>query len=144
MRYLLLDSRVVLSIENAKLVLGKVEKYKPLFEEDKPWEKRFDNLYANVMYDEEEKLFKCWYSPFIRDVSSKGMTISEREEVAYDPPTNREMAICYATSKDGITWVKPELGLVEYEGSKANNILWRDRGASGKDKVGLWGGPHGS
>jgi hypothetical protein len=30
---------------------------------------------------------------------------------------------CYAESKDGITWVKPKLGLVEYEGSKDNNIL---------------------
>jgi hypothetical protein len=35
------------------------------------------------------------------------------------------MAICYATSKDGIKWEKPELGLVDYEGSKANNISWR-------------------
>ncbi len=30
---------------------------------------------------------------------------------------------CYAESKDGITWRKPELGLVEYAGSKANNIV---------------------
>jgi len=35
------------------------------------------------------------------------------------------MGICYATSKDGIKWDKPELGLVDYEGSKANNIIWR-------------------
>jgi hypothetical protein len=32
-------------------------------------------------------------------------------------------AICYATSEDGITWTKPDLGLVEYEGSKRNNIV---------------------
>ena len=30
---------------------------------------------------------------------------------------------CYAESRDGITWVKPKLGLVEFEGSKDNNIL---------------------
>lgn len=30
--------------------------------------------------------------------------------------------MCYAESKDGIHWTKPELGLVEYNGSKANNI----------------------
>ncbi len=145
-RYLLLDSRVIASTENAKLVLGKVQKYKgnPLFEEDKPWEKRFDNLYANVIYDEEEQIFKCWYSPFIVDNSSKGMTLEQRKEVKYRAPHNREMAICYATSKDGITWVKPELGLVEFEGSKANNILWRGSGTPSKDKEGLWGGPHGS
>jgi len=144
-RFLLLDSRIVASTDNAELVLGEVLKYEdnPLFEEDKPWEQRFDNLYANVMYDEEEGLYKCWYSPFIVDESAKGMTLEERKEKKYRPPSTREMAICYATSKDGITWVKPELGLVEYEGSTANNILWRGEGPPGKDKDDLWG-PHGN
>jgi len=145
-RYLLLDARVVESTENAELVLGKVRKHpgNPLFGEDKPWEQRFDNLYANVIYDEEEGIYKCWYSPFIVDNSSKGMTLEQRKEVRYRPPYNREMAICYATSQDGITSVKPELGLVEFEGSKANNILWRGSGTPSKDKDELWGGPHGS
>src|SRR5262245_27056308 len=31
--------------------------------------------------------------------------------------------LCYATSKDGITWEKPDLGLVEFGGSKKNNII---------------------
>lgn len=30
---------------------------------------------------------------------------------------------CYAESDDGLTWRKPELGLVEFQGSKANNIV---------------------
>jgi hypothetical protein len=30
--------------------------------------------------------------------------------------------ICYATSKDGFEWTKPELNLVEFNGSKKNNI----------------------
>lgn len=31
---------------------------------------------------------------------------------------------CYAESRDGIHWVKPKLGLYEFQGSKANNIVW--------------------
>jgi len=145
-RYLLLDSRIIENAENAKLTIGKVQKHaaNPLFEEDKPWEKRFDNLYANVIYDKQEKIYKCWYSPFVVDSSSKGMTLEQRKEVKYRAPHNREMAICYATSKDEITWVKPELGLVEFEGNKANNILWRGSGTPSKDEKELWGGPHGS
>jgi hypothetical protein len=31
--------------------------------------------------------------------------------------------LCYARSRDGIRWEKPELGLVEFNGSKKNNII---------------------
>lgn len=49
----------------------------------------------------------------------------------YGPPRKTmlegfEMAntvLCYATSRDGVNWVKPKLGLVEYSGSKDNNIV---------------------
>ncbi len=30
--------------------------------------------------------------------------------------------MCYAESDDGVQWTKPELGLVEFNGSKKNNI----------------------
>jgi len=30
---------------------------------------------------------------------------------------------CYAESRDGINWYKPELGLVDFAGSKSNNII---------------------
>ena len=125
-KFLLIDSRMIEKSENAELCLGKVSKHEsnPLFEEEKPWEMRFDNLYANVIFDSEEQLYKCWYSPFIVDYSSKGMTLEERSK-DYEDPENREMGICYATSKDGIHWEKPELGLVDYSGNKKNNILWR-------------------
>lgn len=38
--------------------------------------------------------------------------------------SKRPVAIAYAESKDGIHWVKPDLGLFEFEGSKKNNIIW--------------------
>lgn len=141
MRYLLLDARVVEDARNAELALGTIEKHaaNPLFGEDRPWEKRFDNLYANVLYDDEEEIYKCWYSPFVVDQSSRGMTLRQRREVKYRAPRDREMAICYATSKDGLAWDRPELGIVEYDGSKANNILMRGGG-----REVARGGPHGS
>lgn len=126
-RCLLLDNRVVEHSNNVELVLGTVAKHpaNPLFGEDRPWEHRFDNLYANVLYDEEDGVFKCWYSPFIVDHTSLGMAIDERYTRKYKAPPDREMGICYAVSDDGITWTKPEVGLVDYDGSTTNNILWR-------------------
>jgi hypothetical protein len=32
--------------------------------------------------------------------------------------------VCYAESDDGIHWRKPDLGLIEFKGSKNNNIIW--------------------
>ena len=61
-RFLLLDSRLIEKTDNAKLTVGTATKHKanPLFGEDKPWEKRFDNLYGNVIYDADAKIYKCW------------------------------------------------------------------------------------
>lgn len=132
-RFLVLDSRIIDSTENAKLTLGEPQKHpaNPLFGEEKPWEARFDNLYASVIYDEEEKIYKCWYNPFIVDHSARGMT-PEQRETKYKPPSNRETGVCYATSKDGLQWEKPELGVVEFDGSKKNNIIMRE-------SPGIWG-----
>ena len=137
-KFLLLDERIVESVENAKLTVGTVEKHNrnPLFAEDKPWEPRFDNLYANVFYDEDEDLYKCWYSPFIIDESTTNTPRKDRvnggkfKYQGKHTGRRREMGICYAVSRDGIRWEKPSLGVVEFEGSKENNLVWR--------------GPHGS
>lgn len=124
--FLLLDDRIVGKVENAVIVVGSPKKHpqNPLFVEDNPWEKRFDNLYGNIIYDNEEKIYKCWYSPFIVDSSAKGMDLNAISK-PYSSPPNREMGICYAYSKDGIHWLKPNLGLVEYAGNTDNNIVWR-------------------
>ncbi|MCC7085877.1 MAG: hypothetical protein IT427_12820, partial [Pirellulales bacterium] len=50
--------------------------------------------------------------------------------------------LCYAESEDGIHWKKPELGLVEFAGSKSNNILWSREDSQRlwniPDSLGLW------
>ena len=45
----------------------------------------------------------------------------------YDQKTGKSAhpeVTCYAESKDGIHWTKPNLGLFEFNGSKENNIVW--------------------
>ena len=41
----------------------------------------------------------------------------------------RQENTCVALSKDGITWTRPSLGIIEYKGSKDNNIVWTGPGA---------------
>jgi len=144
-RYLLLDSRIIDNTENAELTLGAVNKNprNPLFMEDQPWEPRYDNVYANVIYDEQEKIYKCWYSPFIIDERTSETPPEKRNPESQNymraRPNHREMGVCYAISKDGIHWKKPEVGLVEFKGSKKNNLLLR-----GEDMRGMFYGPHGA
>ena len=134
-KYLVLDSRIIESTKNAKLTLGEVRKEKsnPLFVEDSPWEPRYDNMYPNVIYDEEENLYKCWYCPFVVDQRTTE-TVPEKRNPSLTPymnarPAGREEAMLYATSVDGINWTKPNLGIVNFNGNSNNNIV--SRGLSG-------------
>ncbi|HEX4131880.1 MAG TPA: hypothetical protein VHZ24_17745 [Pirellulales bacterium] len=45
-----------------------------------------------------------------------------------DQDERRHYRICYATSSDGKKWEKPGLGLVEYGGSRHNNLVDLDQG----------------
>ena len=134
-KYLVLDSRIIESTKNAKLTIGEVRKEKsnPLFVEDRTWEPRYDNMYPNVIYDEEENLYKCWYCPFIVDQRTTE-TNPDRRKPSLTPymsarPAGREEAMLYATSADGINWTKPNLGIVNFNGNSNNNIV--SRGLSG-------------
>ncbi|MHC4251731.1 MAG: hypothetical protein ACYS9X_21630 [Planctomycetota bacterium] len=128
-RYLVLDSRVIDRKDNIELTVGVAHKdwNNPLFGEDKPWEPRFDNPYSSVIYDEEEDIYKCWYSIFIKSGSKgefpgEGLPPDKRAWVKWREG-RRGFGVCYATSRDGIHWEKPELGLIEFDGSKKNNIV---------------------
>lgn len=78
---------------------------------DKPWE---GNTSAYVTVFEDDGIFRMYY---------RGSS--------HDPETSKKKHpefTCYAESKDGIHWVKPELGLFEFNGSKKNNIVWQGIG----------------
>jgi hypothetical protein len=74
---------------------------------DRPWEGN-TSAYYTVFRDGD--MFRMYYRGSHFDTETRR-------------GTHRELA-CYAESRDGIDWHKPELGLFEFEGSKANNIVW--------------------
>ena len=140
MTYLMLDSRNIESAENARLTVGTVKKHpaNPLFREDRPWEPRFDNLYANVIYDVEEQKYKCWYSPFVIDMTHQATTSAERnsrsmndvgKQLRKEGLYRREMGVCYATSRDGLKWEKPNLDIYPWSGEKSNVLVFGPHGA---------------
>ena len=74
---------------------------------DKPWE---GNTSAYYTIFQDGDLYRMYYRGSHYDTEAKKATHPE--------------VTCYAESKDGIHWTKPNLGLFEFEGSKQNNIVW--------------------
>ena len=78
---------------------------------DNPWE---GNTCCYVTVFQDDDRFRMYFRGSNFDLQAKTHTGEQR--------------VCYAESKDGIHWQKPELGLFEFEGSKANNIIWEGVG----------------
>lgn len=91
----------------------------------KLWEPRFDNGYPNVIYDAEAKLYRLYYTLFIKDDSSLNNDREMRKKGSYTI-AKRRTGLAYAQSTDGIHWEKPNLGLVDFEGSTENNLILTD------------------
>ncbi len=96
----------------------------PLFTEDRPWELRIDNGYPNVLYDEKVQVYRCYYTLFIEDEDSRIADRSERASRDYIPRSDRVPGLCYAESRDGIHWEKPNLGKTLWQGNTDNNIIF--------------------
>jgi hypothetical protein len=78
---------------------------------DEPWE---GNTCAYYTIFQDGDLYRMYYRGSHYDETTKKETHPE--------------VTCYAESRDGIHWTKPNLGLFEFEGSKENNIVWNGIG----------------
>lgn len=83
----------------------------PLMRSEMPWENRYLN-YFNVIRDGNG--WHMWYHAYDQSYQD-----------------DNDAYLCYAFSNDGVAWTRPELGLVEYAGSKKNNILIAGRATGG-------------
>ena len=99
---LLIDQRLWASSQNITLRMNPPAKRGPVLLPDKPWESMGIGFCASVIDDDGQ--YKMWY-------------------LAEDKPSSMRYCYCYARSKDGVTWEKPDLGLIDYHGSKHNNIV---------------------
>lgn len=121
-KHLLLDERVVDRAEGVRLRLGQVLKHSdnPLFEADRPWENSLNNLYPNVIYDQDDQLYKMWYKCVLADADAiaKLDPVHTVHDVGW--------LLLYATSQDGVLWKRPPVGEVSFDGSSHNNAVARD------------------
>jgi len=95
----------------AKLKLHKPTAKEVVLVTDMPWEGN-TSAYYTVFQDGD--IYRMYY---------RGSHFDEKTKKAI-----HEEVTCYAESKDGVHWTKPELGLFQFDGSKTNNIVWNGIG----------------
>ena len=90
--------------EGIRIAVQPAEKSEPLVVPDRPWEKAGIG-YTSGTYFKDGKYTMYYFS-------YQGFR-------------------CVAESQDGFKWTKPELGLIEFEGSRKNNIVYKGPAAAG-------------
>jgi hypothetical protein len=103
-RQLFLDDHIVERIDGLTHTMHQPVKRGPVLKAEEPWEGVYIGVFSPPMWIADEGVFKQVY------------------ECRYDKP-GQPYRYALAISKDGVHWEKPKLGLVEFKGSKENNLF---------------------
>jgi len=103
-RELFVDSFLIAKLDGVQLRMHEPRREGVAVKFDRPWEGGFAG-YTTVIKD--GGLFRMYY----RGLPVAGKDGSESE------------VVCYAESKDGMVWTKPNLGLFEVKGTRENNVV---------------------
>jgi hypothetical protein len=106
---LFVDDSLIDRMTGAALKLHSPVRAETVLKFDQPWEGSSCGYFTVI---NDNGLYRLYYrgsapSPDNKDVHTE----------------KSPMTVCYAESRDGINWTRPNLGLVEFRGSKDNNIL---------------------
>ena len=125
-KHLFIDDQIIEEITGVTQKLNQPAKYvgNPVMIPLYPWEGRVE-LYGTVWRDNDSE-FRMWYTGL------GGMGIpaigTDKSQLRYKDFDNSTLlyTIGYATSSDGVFWDRPNLGIVDYDGSKNNNLVLLD------------------
>ena len=107
-RELFVDGHIIESLKEARRQLHHPTPREVAIVHDAPWEGAGSG-YHSVIHDGDR--YRLYYRGSALGVENGRLK------------TGREV-YCYAESRDGITFTKPELGLHDIDGSTQNNVIW--------------------
>ena len=113
-RQLFIDDYMIEHLDSAlqlKLHHPDAQELSVLF--DKSWEGNACDFVSVFM---DDKVYRMYYGAL--QYTIKGSKIADDSHPYF---------LCYIESEDGIHWHRPDLGLIEFNGSKKNNIIIDDR-----------------
>ena len=106
-RQLFVDNHLIDSMNGVQQVLHRPVRREIAIKSEYPWEKH--GVWYMVTFSDGDK-FRAWYRVNPWAVGKA--------------PRRPQTMTAYAESTDGIHWHKPKLGIIEFEGSKENNLVW--------------------
>ncbi|MBN2456460.1 MAG: hypothetical protein JXB29_08015 [Sedimentisphaerales bacterium] len=104
-RQLFIDEKFIAEGKNVTLTMNPAVWTDFAIEGDKPWDEGF--IIGSTVIEDKGRYILYYNAKEAHTYSRKGV----------------DTFSAIAVSKDGIKWEKPSLGLVEYKGSKANNLI---------------------
>jgi len=111
-RQLFVDHYLIDKMTGVRLVMHPPVRREVVIRNDHPWEKH--GVSYMVTFRDGER-FRAWYRCDAAPLNRGG--------------TRRQMT-AYAESTDGIHWTKPPLGIIEFDGSTQNNLVWAGPGGN--------------
>ncbi|MDQ8052191.1 MAG: hypothetical protein REI78_04155 [Pedobacter sp.] len=100
-RELFMDDQLIEEMTDVQRIVHPGVKSKVLIHPTEPWEATSSYIYGTVLHNEPAGTgYRMWYTSYIKE----------------------HYYLCYATSRDGLKWEKPNLGIFDFGGHKNNNI----------------------
>ncbi|MBL9216021.1 MAG: hypothetical protein JNG83_11140 [Opitutaceae bacterium] len=94
---------------------------KPIVVADRPWEGDRVYVFGTILHNPAKQLFEMWYV----GVPGAGEILAHTQKVYVEGfREGGATPLLYATSRNGVDWDKPSLGLYAFNGSKDNNIVF--------------------
>lgn len=120
-RTLFIDDQEIESTQNVERVVHRALKYpgNPIIVGNKPWDAYRPQVYGTVLHDKERSLFRMWYLA----IPSHVLSPDPEPIVGGFRRIGHTTLVAYAESKDGYKWEKPNLGIVDFNGSKQNGLV---------------------
>ncbi len=106
-KQLFIDSRFVTAGHGVELAMNPPIKAGAVLAGSESWDNGFVSAYGTVLQDQGK--YRMWY------IAGPSIDTGDADYAV--------CRLCYAESDDALHWTKPNLGVMEWKGSKANNIL---------------------
>lgn len=109
-RQLFIDKALILEMKHVELKLHSPRLGEVALDFDQPWEG--GNSWASSVLQDGDR-YRMWYQ------AQSGVGVKPGWSYT-----------AYAESRDGIRWERPALGLMEFKGSRQNNLVWDEPGGN--------------